>query len=85
MASLLPTPTDWVPGKPLAFNLARSAELLRIRAGSRHTDSRSQLALDVLIPAAEGDWDVLGVTIQGVRRNLAHPVGTIWGRGRSRA
>ncbi len=79
MASLLPTPlTDWVPGKSLAFNLARSAELLRIRAGSRHTDSRSQLHLDVLIPAAEGDRDVLGVTIQGLRRNLAHPVGTIW-------
>jgi len=68
----------WVPEKPLGFNLARSAELAAIRFGPRHTDRRSPLPLDVLIPAAAVDSDVLGVTIESVRRHLAHPVGTIW-------
>ena len=58
--------------------MARSAELAGIRFGPRHTDRRSPLPVDVLIPAAAEDWDVLGVTIEWVRRHLAHPVGTIW-------
>jgi Family of unknown function (DUF6492) len=70
--------TGWLRDEPFAFNLARTAELARIRLGSQHTDRRSELPLDVLLPVAERDWDVLGVTIEGVRRNLAHPVRTIW-------
>ncbi len=68
----------WRPDHPLGFNVARTSELLRIRLGSQHTDRRSELPVDVLIAAAERDWDVLGVAIEGVRRNLAHPVRTIW-------
>ena len=70
--------TAWVPEKPLAFNVARLAEMARIRTGSRHTDLRSDLPLDVYIPAAEHDWDVLGLVIEAVKRNLAHPVEVIW-------
>ncbi len=70
--------TGWVPGQSWAFNVARVAELTRIRIGSRHTDPRSGLPLDVFIPAAEHDWDVLGVAIEAVQRHLAHPVETIW-------
>lgn len=51
---------------------------MRVRALPQRVDRRSELPLDVLIPAAEVDWDVLNVAIEGVRRNLAHPVGTIW-------
>ncbi len=73
-----PPTTRWVPSESLAFNVARSAELVRVRAGPQRVDRRSELPLDVLIPVADIDWDVLGVAIDGVRRNLAHPVGTIW-------
>jgi hypothetical protein len=58
--------------------VARSAELVRVRAVPQRVDRRSALRLDVIIPVAEADCDVLRVTIEGVTRNLAHPVGTIW-------
>ena len=51
---------------------------MRVRAVPQRVDRRSELPLDVLIPAAEIDWGVLSVAIDGVKRNLAHPVGTIW-------
>lgn len=70
--------TTWIPEKSLAFNVARQAEMARIRTGFRHTDLRSDLPLDVYIPAAEHDCDVLGVAIEALKRNLAHPVEVIW-------
>lgn len=73
-----PPTTRWVESESTAFNVARSAELIRVRAVPQRVDRRSELPIDVLIPVAGVDWDVLRVTIDGVRRNLAHPVGTIW-------
>jgi Family of unknown function (DUF6492) len=78
-ASLLrPLTTRWVRSESLPFNVARSAELVGVRAVPQRLDARSALPLDVIIPVAEADCDVLGVTIEAVMRNLAHPVGTIW-------
>lgn len=68
----------WVSGKSTAFNLARAVELSYIRVKPQHFDQRSELPLDILIPVAEGDTDVLPVTLEGAMRNLAHPVGKIW-------
>ncbi len=39
---------------------------------------RSDLPIDVLIPAAEKDSDVLPYAIDGVRRNVRHPVSNIF-------
>lgn len=39
---------------------------------------RSPLPIDVLIPAAEKDADVLPYAIDGVRRNVRHPISSIY-------
>ena len=39
---------------------------------------RSPMAIDVLIPAAEKDVDVLPYTIDGVRRNVRHPISNVY-------
>ncbi len=38
----------------------------------------SSLPLDVVIPAAAKDSEVLPYTVEGLRRNLRHPVGTVF-------
>ena len=40
-------------------------------------DRRSDVPLDVVIPVAGTDTAVLPLTIAGLRRNLAHPLGKI--------
>ena len=39
---------------------------------------RSDMAIDVLIPAAEKDLDVLPYSIDGVFRNIKHPIGNFY-------
>jgi hypothetical protein len=39
---------------------------------------RSELPIDVLIPAAEKDVDVLSLAVQGIRRNIRHPIAQIF-------
>jgi hypothetical protein len=39
---------------------------------------RSRLAIDVLIPAADKDAEVLPYTIDGVRRNIRHPISRLF-------
>jgi len=40
-------------------------------------DPSSDLRLDVVIPVANDDGEVLPLTVSGLRRNLAHPIGRI--------
>ncbi|MFA6074533.1 MAG: DUF6492 family protein [Negativicutes bacterium] len=40
-------------------------------------DSRSEMELDVIIPALESDLDVLKLSVEGVRKNLRHPICSI--------
>jgi Family of unknown function (DUF6492) len=68
----------WVSGKPMSFNLARAVEISYLRLAPERFDRHSGLPLDILIPATDTDADVLPVTIEGARRNLAHPIGKIW-------
>ena len=39
----------------------------------------SELPIDVVIPAAEKDVAVLGLAIDGIRRNAKHPIQSILG------
>jgi hypothetical protein len=39
---------------------------------------RSDLPIDVLIPAAEKDANVLSLAVQGIRRNIRHPIAQIF-------
>lgn len=71
-------PWSWARDCGLTFNVGRTAELLRNRFGTEQDfDSISNLRLDVVIPAADKDSEVLPLTVSGIRRNLAHPLGKI--------
>ena len=71
-------PRNLVPGRGTAFNVARITELLWRRYGpAQGFDRSSQLKLDVVIPVASTDTSVLPLTVEGLRRNLAHPLGKI--------
>jgi hypothetical protein len=71
-------PDRRVPGRGMAFNAARTTELVWRRFGPvQGFDRRSDLRLDVVIPVAGTDTAVLPLTIAGLRRNLAHPLGKI--------
>lgn len=39
---------------------------------------RSNLPIDVVIPAAEKDVDVLGQAIEGIRKNVRHPIANVF-------
>lgn len=74
----LTAPRKLVPGRSTAFNVARTTELLWRRYGpARGFDRTSPLKLDVLIPVADTDTSVLPLTVEGLRRNLSHPLGKI--------
>jgi hypothetical protein len=65
-------------GRSATFNAARTAELVWRRFGiGQRFDPTSELRLDVVIPAAEGDSEVLPLAVAGLRRNLTHPFGRI--------
>ena len=71
-------PERRVPGRGIAFNAARTTELGWRRFGPvQGFDRRSDVPLDVVIPVAGTDTAVLPLTIAGLRRNLAHPLGKI--------
>ena len=74
----LTAPRTRVRARGTAFNGARTTELLWRRYGlARGFDRTSPLKLDVLIPVASTDTSVLPLTVEGLRRNLAHPLGKI--------
>ncbi len=71
-------PESRAHNRGFAFNAARTAELVWRRfAPGQGFDSYSDLRLDVVIPVAATDTDVLPLTVAGLRRNLAHPLGRI--------
>ncbi len=66
-------------GRGVPFNILRTTELAWRRFGPvRSFDRTSDLRLDVVIPLADADREVLPVSVASVRRNLAHPLGTIY-------
>ncbi len=70
------------PVKRSLFPPVHAAELAAFKtaAGRRSiaADASSSVALDVIIPAIAKDAQTLPYVVEGLRRNLRHPIGTIF-------
>jgi len=52
--------------------------LLRLALPAKKLQPDTTAVIDVVIPAIEGDLDILPLCIEGVRKNVQHPLGNIY-------